>query len=159
MSDAIRVNGNIFSWGSIILKINNERFYGFNSVTYADKRERTKGYGMGKHHAPRSRSRGKYSADNTKLGGPKSTIQAFRAMLAAQSSDGKSYGDVEFQISVQYIEQDETPITVSIEGCVWAGNSTTDEENAEQLKEEIEVDVMIIRRNTLVLFDNSEGVF
>jgi hypothetical protein len=157
MSDAIRVNGNQFSWGSIILKLDQEPFYGFTGITYADKRERVKAYGMGRHHAPRGRSRGKYTIEPAKLTGWKSSIQAFRVQLAARSANGQSYGDVEFQAIVQYVEFDETPMTVVLERCVWAGNSTSDEENPDPLKEEIELDTMLIRRNGLVLFDSSQG--
>lgn len=157
MADAIRVNGNVHSWGSIVLKIDGERYYGFTSVSYADKRERVKQYGMGKHQAPRGRSRGKYTTDPVKLAGPKSSIQAARAALAARSSNGTSYGDVQFDIAVQYIETDETPINVSIEGCVWVSNSSSEEESADPLKEEVELDCMKILRNGLSLFDSSEG--
>lgn len=157
MSDAIRVNGNLFSWGSIILKIDQEPFYGFTGITYADKRERVKGYGMGRHHAPRGRSRGKYTIELAKLTGWKSSIQAVRVQLAARSANGQSYGDVEFQIIVQYVESDEAPMTVALERCVWAGNSSSDEENPDPLKEEVEIDPMLIRRNGLVLFDSSQG--
>jgi hypothetical protein len=157
MSDAIRVNGNQFSWGSIILKVDQEPFYGFTGITYADKRERVKAYGMGRHHAPRGRSRGKYTIEPVKLTGWKSSVQAVRLQLAARSANQLSYGDVEFQIIVQYVESDETPMTVAIERCVWAGNSSSDEENPDPLKEEVEIDAMLIRRNNLVLFDSSQG--
>ena len=56
MSDVIRVNGNQVSWGSIVLKFNGQRFYGFTSISFSDKRERVHAYGMGRHHAPRGRS-------------------------------------------------------------------------------------------------------
>lgn len=158
MADKIRVNGNIVSWGSITIKFDGERYYGFTSVSYADKRERVKAYGMGRHQAPRGRTRGKYSTDPVKLGGPKSSIQALRAALAAKSADGISYGDVEFQTVVQYVETDEAEAqTVEIEDCVWMSNSSSEEESPDPLKEEIELDCMKIRRNGLVLFDSTEG--
>lgn len=157
MSDQIRVNGNQLSWGSIVLKLDQELFTGFTGISFADKRERVKAYGQGRHHAPRGRSRGKYTIEPVKLTGWKSSVQIFRTQLAARSLDGKSYGDVEFQVIVQYVEADETPLTVAIERCVWAGNSSSDEENPDPLKEEIELDAMLIRRNGLVLFDASQG--
>lgn len=158
MADKLRVNGNIVSWGSVIVKINGERFHGFTSVSYNDKRERVKAYGMGKHQAPRGRSRGKYSTDPVKLAGPKSTFQAMRKALAALSSDGISYGDVEFQIVVQYVETDESESqTVELEDAVWMSNGSNEEESPDPLKEECEFDIMKIRRNGLVLFDASEG--
>ena len=161
MADQVRVNGNSHSWGSIIAKVDGARFYGFTSISFGDKRERVKGYGMGRHHAPRHRSRGKYSTDPVKLVGPKSTIQALRAQLAASASDGTSYGDVEFQLVVQYVEAGvaggEVPMTVEIERCVITANTSSDEEGADPLKEEIEIDCMLIRRNSLTLFDSSQG--
>jgi hypothetical protein len=156
MADALRVNGNQVSWGSIVLKIDSERYYGFTSISFSDKRERVKAYGTARHHAPRGRSRGKYTIDPVKLVGWKTSIAALRAALAARSEDGISYGDVEFEVVVQYTEANEEPQTVVIERCVWASNSTSDEESADPLKEEIELDAMLIRRNDLVLFDSSE---
>lgn len=154
-SDAIRVNGNVFSWGSLICKVESEIFHGFDSISYADKRERVKVYGMGRHHAPRGRTSGKYTVENVKIGGPKGSIGALRAGLAAKATDGKSYGNVEFQIVLQYIEYDETSQNVEIERCVWASNSSSEQESPDPLKEEIELDVMFIRRNGLVLFDST----
>lgn len=161
MADQVRINGNVHSWGSIVVKIDGDRYSGFTSVSYGDKRERVKAYGMGRHHAPRARSRGKYSTDPVKLGGPKSSIQALRAALAAQASDGVSYGDVEFQLSVQYVEAGvdggDEPMQVDIENCVITANSSSDEEGTDPLKDEVECDCMLIRRNGLTLFDSSQG--
>lgn len=157
MSDEVRINGNQFSWGSIQMKIAGERYHGFTAIAYGDKRERVKAYGMGRHHAPRGRSRGKYSTDPVKVTGWKSSLQALREALAALAFDGVSYGDVEFDIVVQYTEADESPITVEIERCVWTSNPTSEDESPDPLKEEAEFDCMLIRRNGLVLFDSSEG--
>jgi hypothetical protein len=155
MSDSIRVNGNQLSWGSIVCKVASEPIYGFTSISFSDKRERVKAYGMGRHQAPRGRSRGKYSADPIKLAGWRSAVAELRKRLADLSPDGKSYGDVEFQVVTTYFETDEMPLIVVAERCVWVSNSATDEEGAENLKEEVELDPMFIRRNGLVLFDNS----
>jgi hypothetical protein len=155
MSDEIRVNGNVHSWGSIILKIGDDRFFGFNQIAYADARERTKVYGMGRHHAPRGRTLGKYSTEPVKLRGPKGSVQQLREMLAQQGG-GSSYGDVEFEITVQFVEGEDTPITDVIEGCVWAKNSVSHEEGPDALVDEIEVDCMRIRRNDFVLYDESD---
>lgn len=157
MSDTIRVNGNALSWGSIVCKVDGEPIYGFTSISFADKRERVKGYGMGRHHAPQRRSRGKYSPENIKLAGWRAAMAELRERLAARSPDGLSYGDVEFQIVTTYFESDETPLVVVAERCVYVGSSATDEEGPDLLKEEAEIDPMFIRRNGLVLFDNSEA--
>lgn len=158
MSDQLRVNGSIASWGHVVVKIEGERYYGWDQIAFADKRERVKAYGMGRHHAPRGRSHGKYSTDPVKLRGPKSTVQAMRAHLASLSSDKKSYGNVEFEVVVQYVTNDEPALTVELERCVYVGNTSSDEESPDPLKEEIELDTMLIRRNGLTLFDGTQGV-
>jgi hypothetical protein len=157
MADAIRVNGNRHSWGSISAKIDGERYYGFTAIKFGDSRERVKAYGMGRHHAPLGRSRGKYSTDPVVLTGWKSAVQALRDALAARSSSTTSYGDVVFQIVVQYVDENDQPCTVDIEDCVWVKNSTSDEEGPDPLSDEVEIDTMRIRRNGKVLYDESEG--
>jgi hypothetical protein len=157
-SDSIIVNGNQISWGSIVLKLNEERFTGFTGISFSDKRERVKAYGMGRAHAPRGRSRGKYTIEPVKLTGWKESVQIFRQALANLAPDQQSYGDVEFQVLVQYIEPSEAEIDIEIDRCVWMTNTSSDEENPDPLKEEVEFDAMLIRRNNLVLFDNTELV-
>lgn len=154
--DPIRVNGNQLSWGSITVKIADLDFYGFTAISYSDKRERVKAYGMGRHHAPRGRSRGKYSTEPVKLTGWKGSVNILRQALAEKSPSGLAYGDVDFSINIMYSEADEPSIAVDIEGCVWMTSTANDEENPDPLKEEIEIDCMVIRRNGLVLFDDSE---
>lgn len=156
MSDEIRVNGNQLSWGSIEVQLDGERYHGFTAIGFSDSRERVKAYGLGRHHAPRGRSAGKYSVEPVSLTGWKSSVQALRAALAERAPDGTSYGDVVFQVVVQYTEADETPITVELEDCVWSKNTTSDEEGPDPLKEEIELDCMRIRRNGLVLFSEAQ---
>ena len=156
--DTIRVNGNQYSWGSIVLKVDDETLYGFTGLSYNQKRERTKAYGAGAHHAPRGRSAGKYSAE-AKLTGWRGSMQALRAKLAAKASDGASYGNVEFQIVAEYVSNDgsEEPITVEVVDCVIASEDISDEEGPDPLKEEIGIDCMYIKKNGLTLFDNSDG--
>ena len=156
MADEIRVNGNQHSWGSIEVKVDGDRYFGFTAISYGDTRERVKAYGMGRAQAPRGRSRGKYTTEPVGLTGWKGSIQQLRQALA-DANDGESYGDTIFQIVVQYVEADDTPITVELEDCVWVKNTSSEEEGPDPLKEEIEIDCLRIRRNGLVLFDNSEG--
>jgi len=156
MADKIRVNDNQLSWGSIVLRIAGEDFLGFTSINYGDKRERVKAYGMGRHHAPRGRSRGKYTIEPVKLVGWKSSVFEARDALARQSITG-SYGDTEFQIVVMFSEPDEPSITVEINGCVWSNDTSNHEESPDPLKDEVEIDAMYIRRNGRTLFDESQG--
>jgi hypothetical protein len=157
MADEIRINGAQVSWGSIKVKIAGETFTGFTSLSYGDKLEVVTAYGMGKHQAPRGRSRGKYIVDPVKLGGPPSTMNAVRVKLASLSPDGSNYGQVEFLITAQYTETGEPPMTAEIEQCRYIANVENREEGAEVLKDEVEISAMKIRRNGLTLFDESEG--
>jgi hypothetical protein len=158
MADQYRINNNIHSWASMIAKVNEDRFFGFTDISYGDKRERQKAYGMGRHQAPRGRTHGKYTVEPVKIGGPKSSIQALREGLARNAADQISYGDVEFQFVLQYFESDDSPITVVIERLVIVSNQSDDAEGADVGKDAVECDAMLIRRNGLTLFDSLQGV-
>jgi hypothetical protein len=153
MGDAIRVNGNQHSWGSIVLKIAGENFYGFTDITYGDKLEKVLAYGMGKAHAPRGKSRGKYTPEPVKLTGFKGSAHELRTMLAKYSKTGKSYGNVNFQIVVEYIESGETPLVIELMNCSIAGDSSNHSESADPLKDEIEVQPTYVKRNGMTLFE------
>lgn len=156
MADQVRINKNIVSWGSIKVKCAGETFHGFDMLAYGDRRTRTKHYGMGRHHAPRARTSGKYEVDVVKLRGPKGTVQALRQKLA-DAGDGTSYGNTPCQVIAEFVEADDTPMLVEIEDCVICSDTSSHEENTDPLKDEIELDAMMIRRNGLTLFDSSEG--
>jgi hypothetical protein len=155
--DPIRINGNQLGWGSILAKVGGNVITGFTSIKYSDSRERVKAYGMGRHHAPRGRSPGKYQVDPVTLKGWKGSVQALREALASAAPDGISYGNVEFELVVQYVEADDKPITVHLERCVITKNTADEEESADPLSEEIEIDCMKIRRNEMTLFDSTGG--
>lgn len=156
MADEIRVNGMQLSWGSIIAKVDGERYTGFTAISYGDKVETAKTYGMGRHHSPRGRTRGKYTTEPVKLTGPKSSMQALREQLAKRSSDGKTYGTVPFELVVQFVDTGEKGITVALEECRLVGNTEGHEENPDPLTDEVEIDCMRIRRNGLTLFEEAQ---
>ena len=148
------------SWGSLIVKVNGQTFHGFTSISYADKRERTLAYGMGRHHGPRGRSSGKYTPETSKLGGPKGSHHEFRKLLAAQAPDGRSYGNVVFEVVAQFVEpgSSDEPQTVELETCVYIGSSASHEEGPDPLKEECEIQPLRIRRNGMTLWDDTAQV-
>lgn len=106
----------------------------------------------------RDAERGKYAVDPVKLAGPPSSFHAMRAALAS-AAGSKQYGDAEFEIVVQYVEEGEEAITIQLEGCVWTGNTSSNEEGADPLKEEIELDARRITRNDLALYDETDDPF
>lgn len=158
MSDQIRVNGNGYGWGSIVLKIGDERIYGITEISYGDKRERAKGYGAARHHAPILRSPGKYTTEPVVIKGYTHTIQNIRDMLAAQAPDEISYGNVESTIAVQYVEAGLGPQHHQIERCVISDDKQGMTEGPELGMAELQLDCMLIRRNGLTLFDSTQEV-
>jgi hypothetical protein len=155
MSDDVRINGNMYSWASVVLKVDGERFFGITSISYADALERVKGYGMGRHHAPRGRSAGKYTIEAVTVKMEKKSSRDLRAALAARATDGRSFGTVEFEIVVQYAEGTAAH-TDTIERCRWAKTSASHEEAPDPLYDEVEFDAMAIRWDGKTLFDSSE---
>jgi hypothetical protein len=152
VSDEIRINGIAHSWGSVKFKIAGERYYGISSISYSDKLETTFGYGMGKSHKPRAQSRGKYSAEQVVIKAQSSTAQAIRDALA-QRGGGDSYGTVVVQMTLQYVEQNDTPITVDFEDCRLVEVGSSNEEGADVLTEELKFSTFGIRRNGKTLYD------
>lgn len=150
--DRKKINGNVYSWGSIVVKCDGQEFNGLYSFKFSQKRTRVKQYGTGRHQKPRGRTRGKYEP-NASLGVFRGTCADFINFLADQAEDGQSYGDVVFHITAQWVEDDETPMLVECFDCVIGGEDSTDDEGNESLKDEIELDVMEIRKNGATLYD------
>jgi hypothetical protein len=149
--DEIRINGIAHSWGSVKLKIAGERYSGISSISYSDKLETAFGYGMGKAHKPRAQSRGKYSAEQVVMKVQTSTAQSIRDMLA-QRGDGTSYGVVSVPIVLQYLEPDDTAITVEFEDCRLVEDGSSDEEGADVLSVELKWSTFGIKRNDKTLY-------
>jgi hypothetical protein len=157
MADELRVRGRMASWGHLVFKLDGERYYGFTGLSFGDKRERVAGYGMGRHHAPRGVSEGKYTTEVLKVTGFVESVQALRKALAAKSEDGKSYGNVAFEGELQYAMPGKDPIQVEFLECYWQTSTTSNEENPDPLKEDFEVFVTYILRDGFSLFDQTEG--
>lgn len=156
MSDPRHVPGNELSWGSIKFYLRDVPYTGITSLSGGDKRERQYGFGLGVHHGPSRRSRGKYTPEPLKCTGFKRAIQIMREALAAESETGTSYGDVVFDVVEQYTENGDS-ITVEYIDCVWTENAHSHEENPDPLKEDFAAMPMRVKRNGLVLYDDSEG--
>lgn len=155
MSDSVRINGVQFSYSSASLKVNGETYTGWTAIAYGDALEVVKGYGAGRHHAPRGRSAGKYVPEPVRLTVWKSTGRELRAQIAQLSPTGTAIGRAEFPMVLTYAEDGEGPHTVEFDRCRYVKTSATTEESADPLKEEIEIDVMSIRRDGLTLYDES----
>lgn len=156
MADSIRVNGNLLSWASLGIKIAGDRYYGFKSIGYSEAIESALVYGMGRHQAPRGRTRGQYTVEPLKLVGEVESLKIIRQALAVKAKDGRSYGTVEFEVFLEAVESDQQSVTEFLR-CKWAKNTGNFEQGPDGLYEEIEVSTLQIRRDGLTLFDASEG--
>lgn len=157
MADSLRVNGNLHSWGSVILKVNGDRYYGVTQIAYGDKRERTLAWGIGRHQAPRARSRGKYTPDDLSFTMYRDSARTFIDALSALSSNGLSYGDVQFDAVIQTIEPDLLPLTVTITGCVITAVTESNDEGSDPLTTQFTAQPLRIYRDRKTLFDSTEG--
>ncbi len=157
MADQLRINGVQHSWSSTKLKIEGETFTGITAINYGDALTPTKAYGMGRAHAPRGRTRGKYEPDPIEMTLFKGTAEELRTKLAELSESGTSYGIVEFQMVLQFVENDDTPCTIEFIDCRVSADKSSNEENPDPSVENWTLDVMRILRNGKALYDDSEG--
>lgn len=153
MADEKEINGNVYSWSSIELKLDGEPYVGVTKIKYSEKIERALVYGLGKSFKPIGMTRGKYSADAS-LTMRKHSAEALRKALAAKSSDGATFGEVAFQAVVSYSEPDsnQEPIVVEINGCRIAGSGGDHSEGADGLEEEVPLTILNIVTNGRTLY-------
>lgn len=160
MSDVQRINGNAYSWSSVVIKLDSQRFYGVTSLTFADKLEVGLGYGQGRHFAPLARTGGKYSCDDTKIVMRTSSFSDFAEYLATRAPDGISIGFAEWTVDAQWVEPAQlalSPMQAVLNRCRLIGVNQTQEQNTDETTVELTVSVMWILRNGLTLFDSSRG--
>jgi len=161
MSDQIIVNGNTYSWGSIVLRFGGDPFTGVTGISFGDKLERAKAIGMGKARPPRGRTAGKYTVEPVKITMFKGSAQILREALAEAASDGRTYSSVLINITVQYNEAEsgsnEVPILIQLLDCTVASDLSSNEEGPDPSKDEVELDCMRIIRNNVTLYDSSLG--
>jgi hypothetical protein len=151
-TDEVRINGKLFSWTSVIFKIDGVRVYGVTAIEWSQKRERVKSRGQNKAGRPRGRTGGLYTPENLKTTFHKDTAAAQRKSLA-QKAGSDSYGDAEVPIYLQYVEGTKTT-TVEFEECTVAGDGGKSEESAEPDKEDWEWDTMGIKVDGKTLYAN-----
>lgn len=157
MADTQRINGYVPSWSDIYVKIDDERYYGISEIAYGDTRARSKVYGMGRAHAPRGRTSGKYEVDEATMKMDKVAATELRRVLALKSTDGKSFGSVIFQVVVQYSDAQGETNTDTLHECTLTKQGISASEGPDALMEDVALDVMRIDRNGLTLYDGSEG--
>jgi hypothetical protein len=156
MSDSIRVNGNLLSWGSGGLKIDSVPYYGIKDISFDEAIEQALIYGMGRHHAPRARTRGKYVPSALKVVMEVQTVKVVQRALAAQASDGRSFGTVEFEVFLEGVEAEQT-YTAQFNRCKWQKTGVAWSEGPDAWYQECEFNFFTVVQNGLTLFDATAG--
>ena len=151
MTDTLRVNGNLVSWGSHILTINGLRYTSLTEVSYGDKLETTQGYGMSRSHGPIGRTAGKYVPDNLKMKMYQHAITDIIAMLANISPDG-SLGSAVIPITLAYYEVGLPDHMLSFVDCRLVTFTESITESADAPMGELEWTVQRIYRDGTALF-------
>ena len=161
--DVFRRNGFELSWASALAKVDNDEFFGFTGVDYEEKLERAFARGMGKDGVPRGVTRGQYSVEGSSVKMYKSSALALIEKLAQKSKGGKSYGNVPFFFSLQYVEE-EVSITEELHSCLISGRKASIAQGPEGAIDELTITVLYAKLSTpniqgMTLFDNRHGRF
>lgn len=154
--DKFRVNGNVVSWGSGVLRVGGEELTFFTGIAFGQKRDRQYVYGQDRSQMPRGRTRGKYEPKPIKLTIPRGAYGDVIEFLKAKAPDGVSYGDVEVTIVSQWIEKDETPHKIEAFRCTIIEEDAADEEGPDPMKDEVTFMPMSMKRNGGTLFDSTK---
>ena len=147
------VNGVIHDSSSVVIRIGGKEYEGILGIKYSQKRTRTRVKAVGKGGVPIGKTKGTYNAEDGSITMLRQHAQMLRDDLAAKSSNGKSYGDTSFPITVQTVEEGTTPIVDALFDCCIAGDDGSAEESStDGLKEEIPFSMARMTRNGKTLY-------
>lgn len=139
----MNINGNEFSWSSIVLRIGAQKVNGFKAIKYSDEIEgRDPHYGASV--VPRGRTRGRYKVGDCSL---TMYLSEFKSLIARL---GNGWGEVEGEIVVQFREGSDYHEHV-LERVRLGGADHSNEEGTDASEVEIPLHVHRIRRDGLYL--------
>jgi hypothetical protein len=157
MSDSVRINGIQISWSSVRFKIDGTPYYGITAIEYGDGMERALAYGMGRHHAPRSRTRGKYTPKPFVVTGFTATARTIRQALA-QRAGTAGIASVLVPILLQYSETADGPtITIEAFDCTLDDIEAGHDEGPDPLSEKLTFQPLRLKRDGVAMYDTSEA--
>jgi hypothetical protein len=155
MGDTVRVNGIQLGWSSGKLKIDGEPFTGIKSIDYGDGVEQSLAWGMGKHYAPRGRTRGKYTPDPLVIELFEASAEELRSMLEQRAS-GRGISNVSIPIVLQFIEKDDRTVTVEALDSTLVKIEAALAEGPDPLTTKFTFQPMRYLRNGVALYDTTE---
>jgi len=135
----MNINGNEFSWSSIILRVGAVKITGFKAIKYSDEIEgRDPHYGASRN--PRGRTAGRYKVGDCSL---TMYLSDFKTLIARL---GNGWGDREVEIVVQFREGSDFHEHV-LERVRLGGADHSNEEGTDASEVEISLSVHRIRRD------------
>lgn len=149
-ADDIRINGFTHSWASTKATLDGEQYAGLSKINWEHSIEESLVRGQG--GKPLGRTRGQYVPGAVTLTLRKASALELKKRLAQKSADGKTFGAVTFPIVVQYLEPDDTAITVELNNCRILKTSTANEQGPDATAEEIEISCLEIVENGVRLY-------
>ena len=131
-------NGYRYAWASIEVKVAGQVFYA-TAVNYSRKRNRS--LVRVNHPDPIAKTRGsnEFSADIEMLLSEFNALQAALIQQANQQGLNGGYGDVFFQVVVQYTENNLDTITDTITGCTLDSTEASNAEGTDASKRKFEL--------------------
>lgn len=151
-ADDIRINGFTHGWASTKTTLDGEQYVGITKIAWDHAIE--EGIVKGQGGKPLGRTRGEYVPGTITITMRKSSAAKLKENLAKKSSDGQTFGTVVFPIVVQYLEPDDTPITVEINDCRILKPSTSNEKSPDPTMEDLEISCLEIVENGKRLFSD-----
>jgi len=150
MSDIIRLNNTIYSHGSCQWKFDATPYDGINSFDFEEKRTRKVVYAARKAQRPVGWTQGKYEVPPLKLVMLKESGNRLLTQMTLKGLG--SYGDAEFNITMQCIEPGNVPITHVFDPVCITGVKDTTAEGIDELMTEFELACLSITRNGMRLW-------
>lgn len=126
------------SWASIEAKVAGKVFY-ITSINYSRKRNRT--MVRENHPDPVAKTRGsnEYSGDCEMLLAEFNALQAELINQANQQNLNGGYGDVQFQVVVQYSENNLDTVTDTLNGCTMDSTEASNSEGTDPTKRKFDL--------------------
>jgi hypothetical protein len=147
-----RINGNLYSYASVKLKVGRKVITAFKSISYSDNRERKDGYGASEAHGPIAQTQGVYKTDPVEVEIEKGQLQELRDELA-QEAGSSSFGSVEFEIVVQYEDTGRPLITDTLLRCTWSANASKIDDGGDPAYDATKFKTMFIKWNGKTLYE------
>jgi hypothetical protein len=143
--NVVRLNNTIYSWGSMIFRIDGQAKRGLVAADWEQVRERKLVHDNAPNQKPVGKTIGRYEVKSLSM---KLLTDEWDALTTYLTTTGLgSYGDAEFTFMIQSNELGLAPLTVIGTGCNITSEKEATEEGIEENLTEIGITCMSLTRN------------